>query len=224
MKQISCYADAASLRDHVRSLGRKAPNLTEAKHAQIYFLYHVAHIPRKQIALITGYSAVYLSKMRNNVANYAELAAKLFIDTRHKATNEPVSVSLNRRCGNRDVPMNMLAGAGADSDRTNKVYLFKFYDDFGKIIFTKIGTTTRTCEGRLRDEIGYYINKGGYPINYVDICRIYETGDIVPELVESAIRANLGKDYMANFKNNDRFMHTDIPTTLFDKLFHEYMN
>lgn len=221
---ISCYADAASLAAFIEGMGDNSPSLTEAKRAQVYFLYHIAAIARRTIAEITGYAPSTLSSMRNNVADYAELAALLFEDTRSEETEAPIAAAMCRRCGDCVIPIDVLAGAGIDTDRTNKVYLFKFYGaDKTKPIFSKIGTTTRTCVKRLREEINDY-RDAGFPVEYVSICRIIDVGNTPPEIVESFIRCMLMKVYTKDqYKPLDRYLD-DIPVKLFDKLYQQYLS
>ena len=222
MKQISCYADAATLRDFVQSMGENSPTLTEAKRAQVYYLYHIAELVRREIAQITGYAPSTLSSMRNNVADYAELAETLFVDTRSKETQKPVSAALCRRCGDTVIPIEVLAGAGVDTDRTNKVYLFKFYGENEIPIFSKIGTTTRTCVKRLRDEIGDYYN-AGFPIQRVEICKIIDVGSMPPEGAESYLRGLLMIHHPNAWRKNDRYFDTDIVVSIFEKLVAEFL-
>ena len=218
---ISCYADAASLAAFIEGMGDDSPTLTEAKRAQVYFLYHIAAIARREIARITGYAPSTLSSMRNNVADYAELAAELFEDTRSEETEAPIAAAMCRRCGDCVIPIDVLAGAGIDTDRTNKVYLFKFYGNSEIPLFSKIGTTTRTCIHRLRDEIGDYI-KAGFPIVRVEICRIIDTGDMPPEGAESYLRGLLMKHYPNAWRKNDRYFDTDIAVSCFERLCREF--
>lgn len=221
---ISCYADAASLAAFIEGMGDNSPSLTEAKRAQVYFLYHIAAIARREIARITGYAPSTLSSMRNNVADYAELAALLFEDTRSEETEAPIAAAMCRRCGDCVIPIDVLAGAGIDTDRTNKVYLFKFYGaDKTTPIFSKIGTTTRTCVKRLREEINDYRN-AGFPVEYAAISRIIDVGDIPPEIVESFIRCMLMKVYTKDkYRPLDRYSD-DIPVKLFDKLYRQFLS
>lgn len=53
-------------------------NLTELKHLQVAYLYHVAGEARRWIADITGYAVTTLSSMRTKALNWVEKAKEVF--------------------------------------------------------------------------------------------------------------------------------------------------
>jgi len=98
-------------------------------------------------------------------------------------------------------------------DRTQKVYLFKFYDSKNKPVFTKIGTTTVSALARLKQEIAYY--QKNFDIAKVKICGIIDCGQTPAEGYESFLRACFIRDFPQAFHKNDRFFDLDIPTDYF---------
>lgn len=102
------------------------------------------------------------------------------------------------------------------------VYLFKFYGADDELICSKVGTTIRLPETRLREEISYY-RKHDIPVERAEICSVIDCGDLPAEGAESYTRAYYIKKYPNNFKKNDRFFRVDIETRTFNKLVNEYL-
>ena len=111
---------------------------------------------------------------------------------------------------------------GIDTDRTEKAYLFKFYEDVNiDPVFSKIGTSARSCFGRLKDEVRYYRN-AGFDITRVKVERIVDCGEMPAEAFESFCRSMFIKKYPGTWKKNDRFFGVDIAVEEFDKLWNLY--
>lgn len=102
------------------------------------------------------------------------------------------------------------------------VYLYKFYYDNGELICSKVGTTTRLPEQRLKEEIRYYRNHG-IDVGDAKICSIIDCGNIPAEGAESYTRAQYIRKYPGAFCKNDRFFGVDIPTKSFNKFVNEYL-
>ena len=102
------------------------------------------------------------------------------------------------------------------------VYLFKFYDSDGKLICSKVGTTTRLPEQRLQEEIKYYRNHG-IPVESTEICSVIDCGAIPCEGAESITRAAFIRKYPEAFCKNDRFFGVDIPTRTFNQIVKNYL-
>jgi len=96
-------------------------------------------------------------------------------------------------------------------------YLFKFFDSKGNILFSKIGTTTRNCKKRLREEI-YYYTKHGLDVDDAFIEDVHCCGDTPAEAYESFMRAKFIKQFPNTWQRNDRFFGVDIPVTDFRKM------
>ncbi len=198
-------------------------NPTAVHRAQAYRLYCECELPRREVADITGYAKSYLSKMKNNLSEYADLAVTLFGEVDSVPENKvceivveiPAIRTVIRRHGGVEIPMNFLPGCGDDVPGQNTVYLIKFYtDDRETPVFSKIGTTERTVEKRLRDEIAYY-RKRGFDIRSTDICKIVDCGTGKPERLESFLRSVFMGKYGEAWHKNDRFFGIDIPIDYF---------
>ena len=107
-----------------------------------------------------------------------------------------------------------------DTMQGEKTYLFKFYHR-EEILFSKIGTTTKKCQTRLKDEIRYYFNRG-FDITKVEMCEIIDCGEIPAESYESYLRALLIKKFPNTWHKNDRFFGINIPIELFNKICMQY--
>jgi len=102
------------------------------------------------------------------------------------------------------------------------VYLFKFYDSDGKLICSKVGTTTRLPEERLKEEIKYY-QKHGIPVADTETCSVIDCGAIPCEGAESATRAAFIHKFPDAFCKNDRFFGVDIPVRTFNQIVKNYL-
>lgn len=107
------------------------------------------------------------------------------------------------------------------------VYLFKFYDSNGNLVCSKVGTTTRLPEQRMKEEIRSYQRSKDEKIAsiaYAEICSVIDCGAIPAEGAESITRGAFIKKFPDKFKKNDRFIDIDIPVRTFNKIVNEYLN
>lgn len=139
-----------------------------------------------------------------------------------KVIKETVAHTKLRHWFSYVIPMNYLAGCGEDVAGQQTVYLFKFYGANHKIIFSKIGTTSVSVDTRLRQEIGEYMKK--FDIVSVDVCKIYDCGNLPAESFESFLRATLIKKFPNTWYRNDRFFDVDIPVETFTSLCDTFAN
>jgi len=102
------------------------------------------------------------------------------------------------------------------------VYLFKFYDKHGSLICSKVGTTTRLPEQRMKEEIKYY-QKHGIEVDSAESCSVIDCGAIPAEGAESVTRAEFIRRFPDAFCKNDRFFGIDIPVKTFNKIVKEYL-
>lgn len=168
------------------------PNATaHEKHLQVVFLSN-EKLTAREISEITGYA-------KSTIYNYL---SKYYDDLLDEA----------RKYFNCKEPTNL---AKTFSKGTEQIYLVKFFSATGKVVFSKIGTTTRTVEQRIKEEIRYYQNRG---INFdnVIIEEVIDCGDWEAEMVESHLRFRFIKKYR-NWMKNDRFLGINIPVEEFVK-------
>jgi len=102
------------------------------------------------------------------------------------------------------------------------VYLFKFYNADGRLICSKVGTTTRLPEQRMKEEIRYY-QQHGIPVDNASICSVIDCGALPCEGAESVTRAAFIHQFPDAFCKNDRFFDVDIPVRTFNKIVNNYL-
>lgn len=123
------------------------------------------------------------------------------------------------RDGRPAVAMEFMPDCGGNIKGEQAVYFFKFYNETA-LEFDKVGTSAKDVVARLRDEIGEYSKK--YDIRRVEIHRIMSCGNCPAEGAESALRAELIRQYPNAFRKNDRFFGADISPAVFDEIMATY--
>lgn len=193
----------------------------QEKHWQVVYLYQT--MTAKDVAAITGYAP---STVRNYYNKYrAELpVAIIFFEKGNTTPTRRQTVKHNERrifFGNTEINW-LNETENKDTNSGEKAYLFRFYEKgSSEPVFSKIGTTAKSCLGRLKDEIRYY-NKAGFSIVKVEICEIWDCGEMPAESYESFMRALLIKRFPNTWKKNDRFFGVTIPTEIFVNLCQQY--
>ena len=117
--------------------------------------------------------------------------------------------------GRPPVAMEFMPDCGENLKGEQAVYFFKFYSE-EILLFNKVGTSAKDVVARLRDEIGEYSKK--FSIRRVEIHRIRSCGMYPAEGAESALRAELIRQYPTAFRKNDRFFGVDIDPCVFDEI------
>lgn len=117
--------------------------------------------------------------------------------------------------GRPPVAMEFMPDCGENLKGEQAVYFFKFYSE-EVLLFNKVGTSAKDVVSRLRDEIGEYSKK--FSIRRVEIHRIRSCGMYPAEGAESALRAELIRQYPTAFRKNDRFFGVDIDPCVFDEI------
>lgn len=191
--------------------------------AQIYALYEMAGWRRAAIADHLGYAVSTVSTKRSQMWDYAELAEMLFGDAEIveevAVVVEPTTPYRKFKDGRPAVAMEFMPECGANIKGEEAVYFFKFYNAKA-LEFNKVGTSAKDVVARLRDEIGEYSKK--FDIRRVEIHRIVSCGNRPAEGAESALRAELIRQYPQAFRKNDRFFGVDISPAVFDEIIHNY--
>ena len=155
----------------------------------------------------------------NNKNEMRKKMAKKKITVRTMVANEPCTLYRKFKDGRPPVAMEFMPGYGQNLVGVEAVYFFKFYCS-DALAFNKIGTSAKNVIARLRDEIGEYSKK--FDICRVEIHRIVPCGGQPAEGAESALRAELIRQYPTAFRKNDRFFGVDISPTVFDEVVSQY--
>ena len=123
------------------------------------------------------------------------------------------------RDGRPPVAMEFMPDCGENLRGEQAVYFFKFYSE-EVLIFNKVGTSAKDVVARLRDEIGEYSKK--FDIRRVEIHRIMSCGNRPAEGAESALRAELIRQYPNAFRKAASLFGVDISPAVFDEIMHNY--
>ena len=223
---ISCYSNADEI---IKFSVENGYNPTKVKHAQVCYLYHIEKIARAQISAITNYAVSTLSTMRNKVIDLWEFAEQIFSSIKQKITKikkvDENTAIFSTKGTNVEIITKPTFETEKDIDGTEKVYLFKFYEANNSTpIFSKIGTTTKTCLKRLKDEIRYYHEHSDFIISKVEMCVVKDCGQTKAEMYESFLRCSLNKNYPNSWRKNDRYFNVDIDIEIFNNYFMRYSN
>ena len=218
MSKISMYSTRTEIREYGNEHGIP---FTHINLAQIYALYIFAEWTRSQIADHLDYAPSTVSTKRSKMWEFSDLAEMLFgegdeeIEITVEAPVEPKVLFRRFKNGRPSVAMEFMPNCGENLKNEEAVYFFKFYND-NALEFNKIGTSAKDVIGRLRQEIGEYCKK--FDIRKVEIHRIRPCGNIPAEGAESALRAELIRQYPTAFRKNDRFFGVDIAPEVFDDI------
>lgn len=182
--------------EKINSLQTFDEDETTLKHLQVIFL-NENNFQLMEIAKWTGYKIQTIKKYIKQFAHLLEEAKQTFKRITKKTKQK-------------------LQG------KKQWCYLYKFYDSDDNLICSKVGTTTRLPEDRLKEEILYY-KKQGIAVENAKICSIIDCGELPAEGAESITRALFIRKYPQAFCKNDRFFGVDIPTRTFNKIVKEYL-
>jgi hypothetical protein len=175
--------------------------------------------PRTFCAILIGQwgaMADPIDKYRKGLITMARMTLSAMIA---EHPNEVITMPRKFKDGRPAVMMEFQPGFGDNIKGEEAVYFFKFYGEV-TLFFNKVGTSKVDVVARLRDEIGEYSKK--FDIRRVEIHRIMSCGNRPAEGAESALRAELIKQYPEAFRKNDRFFGVDISPAVFDEIVSQY--
>lgn len=100
------------------------------------------------------------------------------------------------------------------------VYLIRLLNDKNQLIWSKVGTTTRAIDTRMREHLRYYKKAG---VSKVEVDRIYDCGASPAEGLESEFRARYMRKYPGTFQKNDRFTSVEFDLSEADSIARNYL-
>lgn len=180
---------------------------THERHLHVVFLSNEKdandnYLPRRMIADITHYAITTVRTYEKYYEDLLEEARKIFYGIKKLIKGIVDKVKKQYEVG------------------TELCYLCKFYNSKGEKVFSKIGTTTRLIETRMKEHLSYYSN---LDIIGVEIESVINCGAYPAEGLESYCRAYYIKKYPNAFKKNDRFFNVDLNTEEFNNLATTYL-
>lgn len=115
----------------------------------------------------------------------------------------------------------IIYSASADyPEGSQLVYLIRLLDRDGSLVWSKVGTTTRTMKKRMKEHLRYYRK---YGVSDIEVTRIYNCGDLPAEGLESEFRAKYMRKYPGAFRKNDRFTGVEFDLAEADSIVREYL-
>ncbi len=192
---------------------------------QVAYLREVHGLSYREISDITDYAVStcrnYASKYRMEARKWAEIFFTIpTVAVVVEPTVEPPKTLYRKfKDGRPAVAMEFMDGCGENIKGEEAFYFFKFFNPHS-LEFNKIGTSAVDVIARLRDEIGEYSKK--FDISRVEIHRIVSCNGLPAEGAESALRAELCRQYPTAYRKNDRFFGVDIDPEVIDRVLGAY--
>ena len=90
------------------------------------------------------------------------------------------------------------------SEKRQLFYLVRFLDSNGNLIWSKIGTTTRSIKERMKEHMRKY-KKQGFDVATCDVQKVWDCGKIPAEGLESEFRASYVRRFPNLYVKTDRF-------------------
>lgn len=105
-------------------------------------------------------------------------------------------------------------------EKVQQLYLIRLLDKDGDLIYSKVGTTTRSTQSRMKEHLRYYYDSG---VRSIEVTRLWNCGDMDAEGLESQFRAHYIKAYPGTFKKNDRFINVEFDLEEADRIAASYL-
>lgn len=146
-----------------------------------------------------------------------KLAKQYVVDTVNKTITKVKQLVNKAYCGEENIVWNCEQVKYPKG--TQLFYLVKGIDENNETIFSKVGTTTRTMNQRMSEELVEYHHLG---VKKMVVDRVYDCGEVVAECYESYFRAKYIMKYGSDkFKKNDRFFGVEFDLSEADEIFNE---
>ncbi len=117
--------------------------------------------------------------------------------------------------------VNINYNASADyPEGSQLVYLIRLLDRDGGLVWSKVGTTTRTMKKRMSEHLRYYKK---YGVASIEVTRVYDCGEIPAEGLESEFRSKYMRKYPGAFRKNDRFTGVEFDLAEADSIVRNYL-
>lgn len=167
--------------------------------------------------------------------SWYEVCEKIFNASRRWAENyvlNPINQTIHRikDIRNAFAPKVRTNGIAISNDCPNwnnekgiqKCYLIEFFNRNKESICSKVGTTIRSVQQRIKEELDSDTYQKMGATSCV-IHRVYDCGEIPAEGLESRFRAEYIRKYPKSFSKNDRFINTQFDLVEADRICAEYL-
>lgn len=176
----------------------------EKPYHQIVYLRYVEHLTPSEIERYTNYA---LSTIRSYMYKYADFLdeAKEYF-TFHEVPEHALIENPHKYF---------------IYPEDNYFYLVKFYDENEKFLTSKVGTTDRSLDARLRELFRSNTPYSKMNASYLVINKVYKCNGL-NEGVESYLKGLLIKKYPGTHKGNDQF-EIDLNWDEWDEIIKDYL-
>ena len=106
-------------------------------------------------------------------------------------------------------------------EKIQQFYLIRLLDKDGELVYSKVGTTTRSTEARMKEHLRDYYDNG---VRSIQVTRLWNCGEMEAEGLESEFRAHYIKAYPGTFRKNDRFTGVEFDMDEADRIAAGYLN
>ena len=156
-------------------------------------------------------------------SNCREWAKEYILDPIAKAVHKLGSIKqFAPKVRKNDIQVSADCKIETNEDGTQKCYLIEFFNEDDISVCSKVGTTVRRIQERIREELHSKTYQSMGAVRCV-IHRVYDCGNIPAEGLESYFRAKYIRKYPNSFQKNDRFMDTVFDLAEADKICTKYL-
>ena len=106
-------------------------------------------------------------------------------------------------------------------EKIQQLYLIRLLDKDDELVYSKVGTTTRSTGDRMKEHLRDYYDNG---VRKIQVVRLWDCGDTEAEGLESEFRAHYIKAYPGTFRKNDRFTGVEFDLNEADRIANEYLS
>ena len=106
-------------------------------------------------------------------------------------------------------------------EKVQQLYLIRLLDKDGELVYSKVGTTTRSSQARMKEHLRYYYDNG---VRSIQVLRLWNCGNIDAEGLESEFRAHYIRKFPGTFRKNDRFTGVEFDLEEADRIAASYLD
>lgn len=105
-------------------------------------------------------------------------------------------------------------------EKVQQLYLIRLLDKDDELVYSKVGTTTRSSQARMKEHLRYYYDNG---VRSIQVLRLWNCGNTEAEGLESEFRAHYIRKFPGTFRKNDRFTGVEFDLEEADRIAASYL-
>lgn len=106
-------------------------------------------------------------------------------------------------------------------EKCEQLYLIRMLDEDDNLVYSKVGTTTRSTKERMKEHLKYYYDNG---VRKIVVDRLWECGNVPAEGLESLFRATYIQRFPNSFRKNDRFINVEFDLNEADNIVENFLH